>query len=76
MYEVIGFRRSEGVSKKTGKNFGGYIVFFVFEQRGVTGKASDQAFISDDLAYQPVLGDKVQLVYNSRGFLTDVIIGG
>lgn len=76
MHEVIGFRRSEGVSKKTGNKFGGYIVFFVLDQRGVTGKACDQVFISDDLGYQPVLGDKVQLVYNSRGFLTDVIIGG
>lgn len=76
MHEVIGFRRSEGVSKKTGKNFSGYIVFFALDQRGVTGKACDQAFISDDLDYVPSLGDKVQLIYNSRGFLTDVVIGG
>lgn len=76
MYEVIGFRRSEGVSRKTGKNFAGYIVFFALDQRGVTGKACDQAFISDDLAYQPVLGDKVQLIYDSRGFLRDIAFGG
>lgn len=76
MYEVIGFRRSEGVSKKTGKNFAGYIVFLAMDQRGVTGKACDQAFISDELDYAPALGDKVQLIYNSRGFLTDVAIGG
>lgn len=76
MYEVIGFRRCEGVSKKTGNKFSGWIVFFALVQRGVTGKACDQAFISDDLAYQPVLGDKVQMIYNSRGFLTDVAIGG
>lgn len=76
MYEVIGFRRSEGTSKKTGNRFAGWIVFFSLDQRGVTGKACDQAFISDDLDYEPSLGDKVQLIYNSRGFLTDVAIGG
>lgn len=70
--EVVGFRRSEGTSKKTGKPFAGYIVFFNLQQQGVTGMATEQCFISDDLNYVPALGDRVRLMYNSRGFLMEV----
>ena len=72
MYEVIGFRRSEGKSKSTGKDYAGYMVFFSFDQKGVEGKACDQAFIADSLGYDPILGDRVQLFYNARGFLMEV----
>lgn len=72
MYEVVGFRRSVGTSKKTGKDFSGYIVFFNFEQQGVTGVATEQCFISDDLGYVPALHDRVRLLYNARGFLMEV----
>ena len=72
MFEVIGFRRSEGKSKTTGKQYAGYIVFFTQEQQGVTGKACDQAFISDELGYQPCIGDRVRLLYNARGYLMEV----
>ena len=70
--EVVGFRRSVGTSKKTGKEFSGYIVFFNLQQQGVTGMATEQTFISDDLRYVPALGDRVRLLYNSRGFLMEV----
>lgn len=72
MYEVVGFRRSVGTSKKTGKDFAGYIVFFNFAQQGVTGMATEQTFISDELSYVPSLGDRVRLLYNARGFLMEV----
>lgn len=73
-YEVVGFRRSVGTSKKTGKDFSGYIVFFNLEQSGVTGVATEQTFISDELGYVPALHDHVRLLYNGRGFLMEVEI--
>lgn len=72
MYEVVGFRKSAGTSKKTGNQFSGYIVFFTLEQQGVTGVATEQCFISDDLRYVPALGDRVRLLYNNRGYLMEV----
>lgn len=72
MYEVVGFRKSAGTSKKTGKEFSGYIVFFNLLQTGVTGMATEHCFISDDLGYVPTVGDRVRLNYNSRGFLMEV----
>lgn len=71
-YEVIGFRRSVGTSKKTGRDFSGYIVFFRFTQEGVNGFATEQTFISDQLDYVPSIGQHVRLLYNARGFLIEV----
>lgn len=70
-YEVIGVRRSAGTSKKTGKPYSGYIVFYTYRQADVTGVASDNAFVSDQLLedYIPQVGDKIQLIYDRNGFL-------
>ena len=77
-YEVIGVRRSEGKSKKTGKPFSGYIVFYSYEQQDVTGKACDNAFIPDQIlcGYTPNVGDKIKLIYDRNGFLQDFDVVG
>lgn len=72
MYEVVGFRKCSGKSKNTGKDYSGYFVHFTLEQPGVTGKATENTFIADSLGYEPMIGDRVRLNYNSRGFLTEV----
>lgn len=71
-YEVVGFRRSVGTSKKTGKDYSGYVVFFNLEQQGVTGIATEQRFIPDNLNYVPVLHDRVRLLFNAGGYLMEV----
>lgn len=70
-YEVIGVRRAAGTSKKTGKDYAGYIVFYTYKQSDVNGVASDNAFVSDQLlqGYVPQVGDKIQLIYDRNGFL-------
>ena len=72
-YEIIGYRRCAGTSKKTGKSYSGYIVFFTYCAQDVTGKSCDNAFISDELlqGYVPELGHRFQLFYNKSGFMTD-----
>ena len=76
MYEVIGVRKTEGTSKKTGKPFSGFIVFYQYDQTGVTGKACDNVFVSADLlgGLIPAPGMHCELRYNRNGFLTDLII--
>lgn len=71
-YEVVGFRRTSGTSKKTNKDYSGYIVFFKFTQNGVTGCATEQCFISDQLNYFPQIGQSVRLLYNAHGYLIEV----
>lgn len=73
--EIIGVRKTEGTSKKTGKPFSGYILFYQFDQKEVVGKACDNVFVSKDLTGDviPVPGMKVELRYNRNGFLTDCI---
>jgi len=72
-YQVIGVRRSAGTSKKTGKPYSGYIVFYTYKQQDVTGVASDNAFVADQIlnGYIPKPGDMIQLVYDRNGFLQD-----
>lgn len=74
--EIIGVRKSEGTSKKTGKAFSGYIIFYQGDQKDVVGKACDNVFVSKELIGDqiPVPGMKVQLLYNRNGFLIDCIL--
>lgn len=72
VYEVVGFRKCSGKSKNTGKDYSGYFVHLTYDQEGVTGKATENVFISDSLGYDPVIGDRIQLSYNARGFLMEV----
>lgn len=72
-YEVVGYRKCSGTSKNTGKPYSGYFVYLSFEQQGVTGKASENVFISDQLGYEPFVGDRIRLNYNARGFLMEVV---
>lgn len=76
-YEVIGVRRSEGTSKKTGKPYSGYIVFYTYNQQGVDGVASDNTFVSDSLIDSiPRPGDQIRLIYDRNGFLQEFDVVG
>lgn len=72
--EIIGVRRMEGKSRKTGKPYSGYLVYYQYVQNGTEGVACDSAFLPDSLlnAYIPVIGQTVSLFYDRRGFLVNV----
>lgn len=72
IYEVVGFRACQGVSKKTQRPYNGYFVFLTIERTGVQGKATENIFVGEELGYVPAVGDLVRLNYNSRGFLVGV----
>lgn len=73
MVEIVGFKRMAGTSKKTGKPYSGYTVWYLEEQRNVTGHVSDSTFIPDDLLCGsiPEIGQLVDLIYNKSGYLVD-----
>lgn len=72
-FEIIGFRRSQGTSKKTNKPYSGYIIFYTYVIQDVSGKGCDNSFVSDDIlgGYVPEIGDRFRLFYNKTGFMTD-----
>lgn len=76
MFEIVGIKRMEGTSKKTNKPYSGYMIWYVQEEQGVTGKSADSAFISDVLLQGeiPAVGGFIELRYNKNGFLTEANI--
>lgn len=74
--EIIGVRKAEGISKKTQKPYSGYIIFYQFDQQGVSGKACDNVFVSAELlgGLVPAPGMHCEMHYNRNGFLTDFIL--
>ena len=74
MVEVVGTKRMEGTSKKSGKPYSGYMVWYLEQQDGVTGQAADSAFISDTMlgGIIPNVGQLLELRYNKNGYLTEV----
>ncbi|MBO5952636.1 MAG: hypothetical protein J6Q53_00700 [Oscillospiraceae bacterium] len=71
MYEVIGVRRTAGTSKKTGRPYSGYTVFYTYLDQEVIGVKADNEFLSDTIlnGYIPKPGDHVDLIYDRNGFL-------
>lgn len=69
--EIIGVRRMEGTSRKTGKPYSGYLVFYQFVQDGTSGVACDSAFVSDAVLVGriPSVGQSLVLYYDRRGFI-------
>lgn len=74
MYEIVGFRRAAGTSKKTGKPYAGYFVHLTYDDPQITGKATDNVFLSDAIldGRQIYNGALIDLVYNKQGFLISV----
>lgn len=76
MVEICGTKYVEGKSKRTGKFFQAYVVYFTEDgaPHGVNGFVTGDAFIALDLlqGVVPRVGDKVELLYNKYGFLSSV----
>lgn len=74
MSEIIGIRRMSGKSKKTGKDYAGYLVFYQYFQENVDGVACESAFLSDQVlgARIPQLGQNLRIFYNKNGYATEV----
>lgn len=76
MVEVCGVKYSEGISKKTGKPFKGFTVYFTKDgaAKGVKGFIADSTFLSSDILQGRVVnvGDKLRLDRDNRGYVEGV----
>lgn len=81
MAKIIGYRRMKGISKKTQQPYSGYLIFYTEPLTGRSGDAfqgdsADSAFVSDALldGVAPYVGAALELSYDKRGFLREVIL--
>ncbi len=78
MVEVCGVRYGEGTSKKTGKSYKGFTVYYTEDgaAQGVKGFVADSCFLSAEILQGRVInvGDKLDIRYDKRGFVSTVEI--
>lgn len=78
MIEIVGYKRLEGTSKKSGRPYSGYQVYGIQDDQNVTGKAVTEFFASDMVlgGYIPSIGSKCELYYdkgwNGSAYLKEV----
>ncbi len=74
MYQLVGFRKLSGTGKQSGKPYSGYQFYLTYEDPKVTGYGVERVYIGDDYlgSYTPVLGDRVDLVYNRWGNVQEI----
>lgn len=74
---VIGVKRMEGTSKRTGKPYAGYLFHVAYESRdkSLIGLETSQEFVPDgNYTSVPKPGDKVNISYGKGGFVEDFSI--
>lgn len=75
MTELKGFRKMEGVSKKTGNKYSGYILYCEEDQvpPEIRGCLCFEKFVGIDLLNtEPFVGAQVDFRYDFKGYLTAV----
>lgn len=75
MTTIKGFKRMEGVSKKTGNRYAGYILYCEDNvvPSDVRGSMCFEKFVGDDaLSGEPYVGAQAVFHFDHRGFLQDV----
>lgn len=76
--KVLGTQIVDYVSKKTNENVKGVTLYCVYKDPHVTGEAADGIFVSDKLGLSSVYdiqpGQMVDIIYNNRGYVCDLLI--
>lgn len=78
MVEVCGVRYGKGTSKRSGNPYEGFFVHYTEDgtSQGVKGYVAENTFISSSVLAGRVIevGDKLDIRYDRRGFITGVDI--
>jgi len=76
--KVLGIQNVDYISRKTGNPVKGVTLHSVYKDSQVNGDAVGNIFVSDNLGLSCIpelaVGQTVDVVYNNRGFVCDVII--
>lgn len=75
MYEVIGIKKVDYVSRKTNRPVNGYSLWLEYERKDVEGVAVDEVYVSNErISVVPLLGDMCDVYYNKFGSVESVVI--
>lgn len=70
---LVGYKRLEGKSKKTGKDYKAWLFFLQFESQDVYGYETEDIYIDDTkLNFTPEVGMTLDIRYNKNGYLEDI----
>lgn len=74
--EIVGVRRVEYTSKKSGLPVKGYEIHTEEQRKDVTGVATDRIFVGEDKAkncgFMPQVGQEIEIAYNRYGSVQSV----
>lgn len=74
--EICGVKYMEGTGRKSGKPYKAYSIHYTMDGKaqGYAGFVTGEAFVSVELlgGRIPVVGDRVRLGYDQRGFLQTI----
>lgn len=73
-YVIVGVRKVDYVSKKTGNPVKGYNLYCTFRDAHVDGVCAESVYINVNVAgdYVPAVGDHIQILYNRFGSVSAV----
>lgn len=74
---VLGTRRLEGTSKKTGRPYAGYVLHICFPSRDphLNGYEVDKPFVSDEaFTVIPKPNEEINISYGRGGYIEDVTV--
>lgn len=75
-WKVVGFKRVSYMSKRTNKQVNGNTIYVASPgvTPDVTGLEVKEVWLSDSTAvYKPQEGDMVNIYYNERGYVDDIV---
>ena len=75
-WKVVGFKKINYTSRKTNRMVDGFTIYLSSdpETPDITGQEMKEIYLSSSAtAYRPALNDKVNVIYNDRGFVEDII---
>lgn len=76
VWSVVGFRKVNYQSKKTGRQVEGHTIYLSSPPADVdvTGQECKEVYISKQACtYIPAVGDRVHVFYNDRGYIDEVV---
>ncbi len=75
MFEIVGIKKVDYVSKKTGKHVQGFTLFMEHERKDVVGTACEEVYVSNErISHVPQVGDFCDVYYNKFGSVESVMI--
>lgn len=75
MYEIIGIKDVDYISKRTNKPVVGFSLWVKYERKDVEGVCVDNIYVPvERISDKPTLGDFVDIYYNKFGSVESVVV--